>query len=141
MRPSLPRSLDLGGVDLPFFNRLAHRRRQHLLGHIGPCRPGDWTRTGPRSGFAAAAGVAGGGSPAPPPLLAMAPSTAPTLTVSPDCAEIASKTAAAGRRHLDRHLVGFELDERLVHLHRLSGLFKPPPDRRLADRFAQVPEL
>ena len=45
--------------------------------------------------------------------------------------------AGGGRRHLDRHLVGFELDQRLVDRDRIAGLLEPLADGRLGDGFAE----
>ena len=42
-----------------------------------------------------------------------------------------------GRRHLDRHFVGFELDEGLVACDRIALLFKPLADGRLRHRFSK----
>src|SRR6267143_1474685 len=47
------------------------------------------------------------------------------------------KHAGGGRRHLDRHLVGLELDQRLVDRDGVARLLEPAADRRLADRFAE----
>jgi hypothetical protein len=46
----------------------------------------------------------------------------------------------AGRRrgHLDRDLVGFELEQGLVGLHGVADLLEPLADGRLGDGFAQV---
>ena len=45
--------------------------------------------------------------------------------------------AGGRRRHLDGHLVGFELDHRLVGGDRVAHLLEPLADRRLGDAFAQ----
>ncbi len=42
--------------------------------------------------------------------------------------------AGGGRRHLDRHLVGLELDQGLGGGDRVAGLLEPLADRRLDDR-------
>ncbi len=42
-----------------------------------------------------------------------------------------------GRRHLEYHFVGFEVDEILVARHRIAGLLVPADERRVADRFRQ----
>ena len=45
---------------------------------------------------------------------------------------------AGGRRvDLERHLVGFEFDQRLVGLHRVAGLLEPLADGGLGDGFAE----
>ena len=44
----------------------------------------------------------------------MWPSTRPAATSSCSCRRISRSTPAAGRRHLDRDLVGLDLDQRLV---------------------------
>ena len=49
----------------------------------------------------------------------------------------AIERAGGGRRHLDRHLVGFQLDERLVHGDRVARLLEPFADRRLGHRLAK----
>ena len=49
----------------------------------------------------------------------------------------AGEHAGGRRRHFDRHLVGFELTQRLVDRDRFTGLLEPLPDRRLGDGFAQ----
>jgi hypothetical protein len=41
------------------------------------------------------------------------------------------------RRDLDRHLVGLELDERLIGLHRIARLFQPFADSGLGHGFAE----
>ena len=84
-----------------------------------------------RRGFAAA-GFAG----APAPSLIW-PSSAPTATVSPSFAAISLERAGGGRRHLDRHLVGLELDQRLVDRDRIARLLEPFADGRLGDGFAE----
>ena len=45
--------------------------------------------------------------------------------------------AGGGRVDFERHLVGFELDERLVGLDGVAGLFEPAADRRFGDGFAE----
>ncbi len=50
---------------------------------------------------------------------------------------LALEHAGRRRRHLDRHLVGLELDQRLVGGDRLAGLLQPAGDRGLGDGFAQ----
>ena len=45
--------------------------------------------------------------------------------------------AGRGRRHLDRHLVGLELDQRLVDGDRIARLLEPVADGRLGHRFAE----
>ena len=45
--------------------------------------------------------------------------------------------AGGRRRHLDRHLVGLELDQRLVDRDRIARLLEPLADRRLGHRFAE----
>ena len=45
--------------------------------------------------------------------------------------------AGGRRRHLDRHLVGFELDQRLVDRDGVARLLEPFADGRLGDRFAE----
>ena len=45
--------------------------------------------------------------------------------------------AGGRRRHLDRHLVGLELDQRLVDRDRIARLLEPFADRRLGDGFAE----
>ena len=45
---------------------------------------------------------------------------------------------ARGRRlHLHRHLVGFQLDQRLIHRHRLAGLLQPSRDGGGGDALAE----
>ena len=100
---------------------------------------------GARGGFGAAlsaAGAAGwpaaarpcGGAPAPSLIW---PSSAPTATVSPSLAAISAEHAGGRRRHLDRHLVGLELDQRLVDRDRIARLLEPLADGRLGHRFAE----
>ena len=45
--------------------------------------------------------------------------------------------AGGGRRHFDRHLVGFELDQRLVDGDGVARLLEPLADGRLGDGFAE----
>ena len=45
--------------------------------------------------------------------------------------------AGGRRRHLDRHLVGFELDQRLVDRDRIARLLEPLADGRLGHGFAE----
>ena len=45
--------------------------------------------------------------------------------------------AGGRRRDLDRHLVGLELDQRLVDRDRIARLLEPLADRRLGHRFAE----
>ncbi len=45
--------------------------------------------------------------------------------------------AGGRRRHLDRYLVGLELDQRLVDGDRIAGLLEPLADGRLGHRFAE----
>src|SRR6185437_1511237 len=45
--------------------------------------------------------------------------------------------AGGGRRHFQRHLVGLELDERLVDRDRVARLLEPFADGRFGDRFAK----
>ena len=45
--------------------------------------------------------------------------------------------AGGRRRHLDRHLVGLELDQRLVDRDRFARLLEPLADGRLGDGFAE----
>ena len=45
--------------------------------------------------------------------------------------------AGGGRRHLDGHLVGLELDQRLVDRDGFAGLLEPLADGRLGDGFAE----
>ncbi len=45
--------------------------------------------------------------------------------------------AGSGRRHFDRHLVGLELDQRLIRRHLIARLLEPLRDGRLRHRFAQ----
>ena len=45
--------------------------------------------------------------------------------------------AGGRRRHLQRDLVGFEFDQRLVDRDRLAGLLEPLADGRFGDAFAQ----
>ena len=45
--------------------------------------------------------------------------------------------AGGGRRHLDRHLVGLELDQRLVDRDRIARLLEPLADGRLGHGFAE----
>ena len=45
--------------------------------------------------------------------------------------------ARGRRRHLDRHLVGFELDQRLIGGDGVADLLEPLADGRLGDRFAK----
>ncbi len=49
--------------------------------------------------------------------------------------------ARSRRRHFHRHLVGFELDQRLIHRHGVAGLLEPLRDRRLRHRFAECRHL
>ena len=46
--------------------------------------------------------------------------------------------AGSRSRHLDGDLVGFELDQRLVRLHRVAGFLKPLPDGGLGHRSPSV---
>ena len=46
------------------------------------------------------------------------------------------KHTGCGRRHLDRDLVGFELDQRLIGGDGVARLLVPLPDRRLDDGFS-----
>jgi hypothetical protein len=64
------------------------------------------------------------------------PSSAPTPTVSPSLAVI-SRARRRQARHLDGHLVGLELDQRLVGLDRVAGLLEPLADGRFGDGFAE----
>ena len=98
----------------------------------------------PAAGAAAErARLVAGSAPSPsapsalPAPLAMAPSTAPTATVSPALTTISPSTPGSGRRHLDRHLVGLELDQRLVGGDRIARLLEPFADGRLGHGFAQ----
>src|SRR5262249_1817658 len=45
--------------------------------------------------------------------------------------------AIGRRRHLQRYFVGFELDQWLVHHHRIPLLLEPFANRRFGHRFAQ----
>ena len=45
--------------------------------------------------------------------------------------------ARHGRWHLDRHLVGFQLAQHVIHCHRIAGFLEPCGDRRLGHTFAQ----
>ncbi len=45
--------------------------------------------------------------------------------------------AGGGRRHLDRHLVGFQFDHRLVGGDGVAGVLEPFADGRLGDGFAE----
>ena len=47
------------------------------------------------------------------------------------------ENAGGGRRHLDRHLVGFEFDERFIRRDALARLLEPLRDSGLCHRLAQ----
>jgi hypothetical protein len=49
---------------------------------------------------------------------------------------LAQRSARRGR-HFNRHLVGFQFDQRLVRLDRIARLLEPLPDGCLGDRFTQ----
>ena len=57
-------------------------------------------------------------------------------TVSPSCARISMHRAGDGRRQLDVHLVGVDLDDRLVLLDLVARLLQPLLDRALGDGLA-----
>ena len=135
--PRLPEPFDVAGARPALGHQLLRRRRR---GHAVAAR------RRAAAGAAATAGCGGAGlglrcrlgrrrqrrrrSP-------MAPISAPTLTVSPGLAAIDSSTPADGRRHLDGHLVGLELDHRLVGGDGVAHLLEPLADRRLGDALAQ----
>ena len=68
-------------------------------------------------------------------------STPPTWTVAPSRHGQVDDGAGHARVDLDRHLVGLELDQRLVDRHRVARLHQPLGDGRLGDRFAQRRDL
>ncbi len=96
-------------------SRRRSRRSWRLLpwpsaaGRRGAPRPSPLPAVGGRRRLAA--GLGGGFAPAPSEI---EPSSAPTPTVSPSLAAISGERAGGRRRYLDRHLVGFQLDQRLV---------------------------
>jgi hypothetical protein len=65
------------------------------------------------------------------------PSTAPGATVSPSLARMSPSVPGRGRVDLERHLVGLELEDRLVGLHGVARLLEPAADGGLRDGFAE----
>ena len=65
------------------------------------------------------------------------PSSAPIATVAPGSATISASDAGGRRVHFQRHLFGFQFDQRFVGLHRVAALLEPLADGRLGDRFAK----
>ena len=138
------------GIDAAFGRELAHRRRER---HVGPTlsarrrpwavraaaaprprrRSGSPSRSSGRAGRSARRAVGGGRARA----FLIWPSSAPTATVSPSLAAIVAQHAGGRRRHLDRHLVGFELDQRLVDRDRIARLLEPLADGRLGHELAE----
>ena len=62
---------------------------------------------------------------------AIRPSTAPGTASSSVCEQYLAQHAGGGRRHLHRHLVGLELDQRIVLLDPVADLPEPGADHRL----------
>ena len=56
------------------------------------------------------------------------PAIAPTATLAPSAATISVKRAGGRRVDFERHLVGFELDQRIVHRDRVADLLEPARD-------------
>ena len=125
-------ALGAGDVDAGFGDELAHRRRLALgrraagrpaAAGAGRCGRCGRARRGRGRGGALAAGAAGRGgrcgsggrrdAVAPS---AITPSTAPTSTVAPASARISPSVPGWCGIDLERHLVGLELEQRLVAL-------------------------
>ena len=56
------------------------------------------------------------------------------VTVAPSALTISTSTPSPRRRQLEHDLVGLDVDQVLVALHRLAGLLVPVDERRLGDR-------
>ena len=127
MRPSLPVPAMAAASTLFSVTILRTAGDKALLG-LGRRRRRIGLRAGASAGFAAA-------PPAAP--SSIDPRSAPTLTVLPAAASIARELARRRRRHFHRDLVGLQFHQRLVGLHRFTGLLEPLGDRRFGDRFAE----
>ena len=129
---------DLGGVRSGFGGDLAYRRRERRIrrGDLGRRR-----RSGCRSGLGFGLCLGGrfcgsGFRGRARTLLDAAEQRADRDRLAVLRRDIAER-ARSGRRHLDRHLVGFELDQRLVDRDRVTRLLEPFADGGLGDGFAE----
>ena len=59
-------------------------------------------------------------------------------TVPPSPLTMLGQHAGLGRRQLQHHLVGLDVDQVLVALHGLARLLVPGEQRRLGDRFREL---
>ena len=95
------------------------------------------------SGCAAGAGVGGAAAPAsagfaPALISSITASSAPTSTVMSSCTLMATTTPPAGAGILCVHLVGADLQERLVGFDALAFFLEPPRDGALRDALAEA---
>ena len=136
-RPSLPVPGTVAGIDAGFGGELAHRRRQRRRRQPAPLARrrafgggGCWRR---RRGCVAGCGLRRRGAGA---FLDLAEQRADGDGVAVLGGDVAEH-AGGRRRHLDRHLVGLELDQRLVDRDRVARLLEPFADGRLGHQFAE----
>ena len=140
-RPSLPEPATPAGSTPALGGDAAHRRRDRRRSARAASaarRPAPIGAAVERllAGFGRSAPACrlGGGAPAPSLIW---PSSAPTRDGLAVLGRDLGEHAGGGRRHLDRHLVGFELDQRLVDRDGVAGLLEPLADGRLGDGFAE----
>ena len=114
------------------------RRPAFRAGGLSGRRAGLAARSSPRAA-PSGGGLGGGGGAAwrRRRLRVIWPSSAPTATVSPSLTAISDEHAGGGRRHFQRHLVGFQLHQRLVDGDGFARLLEPFADGRFRDRFAE----
>ena len=62
-------------------------------------------------------------------------------TVPPSVSTSSASTPPTGRRHFEHDLVGFDLDQDLVHRHGVAGLLLPLQQGGLGHRFGQLRNL
>jgi hypothetical protein len=85
--------------------------------------------------FAALGAEAGADAPAS---VSIRATMVPTATVSPSCTSTSERTPGIGGRNLGVHLVGRDLEDRLVPLDGVADLLEPPGHRPLGDGLAHL---
>ncbi|MGY4304685.1 hypothetical protein ACVIJ6_001928 [Bradyrhizobium sp. USDA 4369] len=123
-----------GGIDAALGRELAYRGRLRRIGGKRLGRGGSCSRgcCGGLRGSRGSRGGLGGHSA----IIDLAEQRADgnrLAVLGDDLAERAGRRS----RHLDRHLVGFELDERLVDRHGVAGLLEPAADGGFGDGFTE----